>query len=102
MKLFGTVGNVSSVCSVLLCFGSFFFGLTHGAAFIMGTPRHARDTPIAQRYCSLVRLESTSGLSKLQGVYQMRDSRIKELRDAKVVTAEYVDTKQNLADRFTN
>ena len=45
--------------------------------------------------------KSTSGLSKLRGVYQMRDSRIKELRDAKIVTAKHVDTKLNLADRLT-
>ena len=33
--------------------------------------------------------------------YQMRDNRIKELRDAGIVTAKHVDTKLNLADRLT-
>ena len=45
--------------------------------------------------------KSTNGLSKLRGVYQMRESRIKELRDARIVTAKHVDTKLNLADRLT-
>ena len=54
------------------------------------------DNAAGESFC-----KSTSGLSKLRGVYQMRDSRIKELRDAKIVTAEHVDTKLNLADRLT-
>ena len=54
------------------------------------------DNAAGESFC-----KSTSGLSKLRGVYQMRDSRIKELRDAKIVTAQHVDTKLNLADRLT-
>ena len=38
------------------------------------------DNAAGESFC-----KSTSGLSKLRGVYQMRDSRIKELRDAKIV-----------------
>ena len=53
------------------------------------------DNAAGESFC-----KSTSGLSKLRGVYQMRDSRIKELRDAKIVTAKHVDTKLNLADRL--
>ena len=54
------------------------------------------DNAAGESFC-----KATSGLSKLRGVYQMRESRIRELRDAKIVTAEHVDTKLNLADRFT-
>ena len=54
------------------------------------------DNAAGESFC-----KSTSGLSKLRGVYQMRDSRIKELRDAKIVTAKHVDNKLNLADRLT-
>ena len=32
---------------------------------------------------------------------QMRDNKIKELRDAKIVTTKHVDTQHNLADRLT-
>ena len=54
------------------------------------------DNAAGESFC-----KSTNGLSKLRGVYQMRDSRIKELRDAGIVTARHVDTKLNLADRLT-
>ena len=54
------------------------------------------DNAAGESFC-----KATSGLSKLRGVYQMRESRIRELRDSKIVTAEHVDTKLNLADRFT-
>ena len=45
------------------------------------------DNAAGESFC-----KSTAGLSKLRGVYQMSKSRIKELRDAKVVTASHVDT----------
>ena len=54
------------------------------------------DNAAGESFC-----KATAGLSKLRGVYQMRDSRIKELRDAKVVTATHVDTTRNLADKLT-
>ena len=40
-------------------------------------------------------------LASCEGFNQMRDNRIKELRDARIVTAKHVDTKLNLADRLT-
>ena len=54
------------------------------------------DNAAGESFC-----KATAGLSKLRGVYQMRDSRIKELRDEKVVTAAHVDTTRNLADKLT-
>ena len=54
------------------------------------------DNVAGESFC-----KSTAGMSKLRGVYQMRESRIKELRDAKVVTACHVDTTKNLADKMT-
>ena len=54
------------------------------------------DNAAGESFC-----KATAGLSKLRGVYQMRESRIKELRDAKVVTAQHVDTTKNLADKLT-
>ena len=54
------------------------------------------DNAAGESFC-----KATAGLSKLRGVYQMRESRIKELRDAKVVTAKHVDTTKNLADKLT-
>ena len=54
------------------------------------------DNAAGESFC-----KSTTGLSKLRGVYQMRERRIKELRDARIVTAKHVDTKLNLADRLT-
>ena len=56
------------------------------------------DNSAGESFC-----KSTNGLSKRRGVYQMRESRIKELRDARIVTAKHdiVDTKLNLADRLT-
>lgn len=54
------------------------------------------DNAAGESFC-----KATVGLSKLRSVYQMRESRIKELRDAKVVTAKHVDTTKNLADTLT-
>jgi len=44
---------------------------------------------------------ATNGHSKLRGVYQMREARVKELRDEKIIRAKHVDTKLNLADKLT-
>ena len=54
------------------------------------------DNVASESFC-----KATAGLSKLRGAYQMRDSRIKDLRDAMVVTAADVDTKANIADKLT-
>ena len=58
--------------------------------------QYPRGDAAGESFC-----KATARLSKLRRVYQMREGRIKELRDAKVVTAQHVDTTTGSHDFLT-
>ena len=44
---------------------------------------------------------STCGVSKLKGVFNLREAWVRELKDEGLVNAVHVDTTKNLADMLT-
>ena len=54
------------------------------------------DNAAGESFCN-----KTTPQSKLRGVFNMKDQRIKEMRDEEMVRASHVETERNLADMLT-